>query len=201
MCNATVFDGEGEDAHPALCDFDLSLDISADAATMSTSTYMRGTLLYMPPGAAEPPSPARDIFALGVTLLDALFFHGDASRLPTEPSTGLPGLHLDVAAAQAGLDHTQPLPSLVRRMIERDAAMRPSASDVREELAAIVASLDMRDCVVCGESVPMAEGLSCHTELAAAAAAAGAATVSHFVCGECMSGDVQHRQVIDVSQC
>ena len=52
---AYVVDGTQEDAHPALCDFDLSLDMSADA-TMTATTFMRGTLLYMPAGDTGPPS-------------------------------------------------------------------------------------------------------------------------------------------------
>ena len=194
-----VFDGAGADACPALCDFDLSIDISAHA-TMATSTFMRGTLLYMPPDSTEPPSPSRDVFALGVTLLDVLVFQGHHTRLPTEPNAGgLPGIKLDVTAAQAGLDPGQPLPALLRKMISPVAAERPSASEVERALVDIVASLDVRECVVCTESSSLGQGLLCNNRRNGGGPGQGdggeADAHCHFVCDECISGDVQHRQV------
>jgi serine/threonine protein kinase len=179
-----VFDGEQDDAHPALCDFDLSVDMSSDA-TMTSTTFMRGTLLYMPPGDIGPPSPARDVFALGVTLLDTLFFGGEPGRLPTTPTTALPGVRLDVDAAQRGLESTEPLPVLVRKMISLLAEERPSAADVTTEIAMLVAKLDAHSCVICAEEYELCQGLLCN---------AAVGDDAHFVCDECMSGDVHHRQ-------
>ena len=182
---AYVFDGTQEDAHPALCDFDLSLDMSADA-TMSATTFMRGTLLYMPAGDdTGPPSAARDIFALGVTLLEMLFFGGSAANLPTTPAVGLPGVRLDIATAQRGLDASEPLPALVRQMLSAEEPARPTAAAVASELAVLVAKLDARACMICTDEFELSRGLLCN---------AAAGEEAHFVCDDCMSGDVQHRQ-------
>ena len=57
---------------------------------------MRGTLTYMPPDPA--PSEASDVYALGVTLLDAILLDGDAEQLPRGP-----GGTLDRPGARAWL--------------------------------------------------------------------------------------------------
>jgi hypothetical protein len=179
-----VFDGVQEDARPALCDFDLSVDLSADA-TMTATTFMRGTILYIPAADTGSPSPARDVFALGVTLLEMLFFAGSAAKLPTTPAVGLPGVRLDIAAAQRGLDPNEPLPAMVRRMLSPEETGRPHAAAVAAELDMLVAKLDARRCVICGDEFELSHGLLCN---------AAAGEDAHFVCDECMSGDVQHRQ-------
>lgn len=62
-----VMDGNDDCAPPALCDFDLSLDISQTQQT----TKERGTMLYMPLD-GTPPSEKGDVYSLGVTLFDLL---------------------------------------------------------------------------------------------------------------------------------
>jgi len=191
-----VFSHAGDEAQPALCDFDLSLDVSSETRTLATGTFMRGTVLYMPPDAAEGPSPERDIFALGVTFLDMLWCQGDSAALSARASA--PGGQLDVGAAQKILMEAEsgggdthsggwrgPLSALIRRMIAPRQADRPRAAEVEAALAELVESLSLRQCVACMETLSLDGGLVCDVKDGECA---------HFVCDECLSADVLLRQ-------
>jgi serine/threonine protein kinase len=170
-----VFDGTTEDAHPALCDFDLSLDMRETSST----TAMRGTLLYMAP--EFEPSEMSDVFSLGVTLLDIIIFGGDQSKIPTESS--VLGHRLNIGAARGGLVNADPLHLLVKEMLSEEASARPKAAQAEHRLKAMIHEENARECPVCMDRFAPDEGLAC------------AARESHFICHGCMSQDIICRQV------
>ena len=176
-----VFDGTAEDAWPALCDFDLSLDMRET----NSATVMRGTLLYMAPELK--PSPKSDVFSFGVALLDMLVFAGDQDRLPTEGS--VLGPKLDIAAARGGLGDDS-LHLLIKSMLSEDVSTRPAAADVARLLAEMINTANSRDCPVCMDTFGPEEGLAC---------TALEGCESHFVCHRCMSQDIISRQVGHIS--
>jgi len=170
---------DGNDT-PALCDFDLSLD----ARESITSTQTRGTLLYLAPDAR--PSPASDVFALGVTLLDLLFCDGDEERLRQLVLTdGRAAADLsDLERVRRDLSRRvedAALATLVGEMISPQPADRPTAEEVAARLGEL---LHERTCCLCLCPAPPEQGLECD----------GAAR--HFACDECFSAHVQRREAL-----
>lgn len=176
-----VFSGSGDDAWPALCDFDLSLDMRET----TSSTVMRGTLLYMAPELK--PSPKSDVFSFGTTLLDMLVCDSNQDRLPRKDS--LLGPTLDVGSICSVLDISDPVHALIAEMLSENAAARPTASEVSRRLDTLAAVAAAKDCVVCQDSFAPEQGLSC------CGSEGEAARESHFVCHECLSQDIIARQV------
>ena len=176
-----VFDGETEDALPALCDFDISVDTLETMA----ATAVRGTPVYMAP---EPElSMATDVYALGVTLYDLLHCDGVLSRLP---KTGMGmGLRFDAPAAIADLNSRgDPCARLLTSMLSEEPSARLTAEQVVTELVDVVDEATHRDCcsarVCAGRArMPLQSGLECP------------ATTPHFACDECLSADMVTRQI------
>ena len=171
-----VFDGEGQEATPALCDFDLSVNAHETLA----STLMRGTFLYLAPDPV--PSEASDVFALGVTLLDVLFCHGDEEQLrqwvlgsgSTRQAADLADLERVRADLQRRTEDAE-LAALVASMLALTPGERPAASAVTEALADL---LNVRTCYMCHCPEPRERGLECD------------AAEKHFCCDECFSEHV-----------
>lgn len=177
-----VFRGAADDAWPALCDFDLSLDMRETAS----STMMRGTLLYMAP---EPrPSPKSDVFSFGVTLLDMLVCGGNQDQLHMKDSPV--GSTLDIMSACGGLEAGNPLHRLIQEMLSADPSVRPTAADVEQRLDELAITAASKYCPLCQESFGPAEGLSCYAK---------PDCESHFVCHGCLSDDIIKRQVAYMS--
>lgn len=135
-----VMDAKDDAGLPALCDFDLC--VAADQ-TMTTATTRRGTPLYMPPDASV--SPAADVYALGITLLDIFFCGGDYTKIPTSMLPGALGPSVDpngivrllgeVVQKDASMAD---LATLVADMVATDSSKRPHMSAVVGRLQKLV---------------------------------------------------------------
>ena len=173
-----VFDGEGEDAVPALCDFDLATNV---AGTLAATTQMRGTLLYMSPDAE--PSRESDVYALGVTLLESIVL--GASELPTNGGlldrSGTIAKLRELRSRGGTTDAEQGMLSLVEQMIAVQPRDRPSARHVADEMARL---LDCRTCCVCTCLESRENGIFCGGE---DASQADARRSRHFTCKMCVS--------------
>ena len=174
-----VFSGDGPDATPALCDFDLSVYTSE---TM-LSTSRRGTLLYLAP---EPsPSTASDVFALGVTLFDILLCDGDEETLcqTLAPSIReLLGVDLErVRGELARRTINAGLVALISSMLAPQPAERPLAAAVAEKLSELV---NARTCYVCHDQKPRGKGIECD------------APEHHFTCDGCFSDHISRFEAL-----
>ena len=176
-----VFDSTEPTATPALCDFDLSVNTHETMA----STLMRGTLLYLAPDLA--PSPASDVFALGVALLDVLFCDGDEERLHqlvlgSARRAGVTLADLErVRGELARRPDDTALAALVSSMIAPQPAERPDAAAVAESLSEL---LDVRTCCVCHCPEPRSQGVECD------------AAERHFTCDDCLSAHVTRLEAL-----
>ena len=160
-----VFDGEGPDAHPAFCDFDLSKDTN----NLMTTKGNAGSWLYMPPESAS--TNERDVFSLGITMLDILGCGGEPANIPILRQSG----RVDSKAALEMLKSREGcLPrvhSLIHCMVDPSPENRPTARQVFAEMQELVNILNARECnscmeqfsnkmVIC-ESAPSGSGCLC----------------------------------------
>jgi serine/threonine protein kinase len=113
-----------------LADFGIARPSDAARLTMANTTI--GTAAYLSPEQAvgEETGPPTDIYALGLVLLESL-----TGRLE------FPGAPLESAAARLGRDPRIPESlgpvwrDVLRRMTDRDPALRPDAAEIAGELA------------------------------------------------------------------
>ena len=122
-----VLDGTDDTAPPALTDFDESLDMSKTAATTA-----RVTLYYVAPEAD--PGFRADVWSLGVTLFELLACDCKLEQLPVQDRD------LDMGAIMAQLDGgaAGAAGPMLKRMLARDPADRPTAAAVARHLEASV---------------------------------------------------------------
>ena len=242
-----VFSDTSDAAQPALCDFDVSVDLDETATRL-----VRGTPLYMAPEAVATPggvSRAADVYALGVTLAEIFVFCGEEGRLPVKggrvggysssagsvvrsgddlalqaavasaPSSATTYLDRTALCAQLrAWEHADPvLGDLICAMLSDAPESRPTAAfsaiTLSQAANEAVLELDRAECLICGETIPRANGVTCNSKDepyaadadAAAANAAAAGTdakleqhikdESHFVCRDCFGQDLQMRQI------
>src|SRR5215475_10933875 len=108
----------------------------ADAATRLTEFgLVVGTVKYMSPEQArgQTVGPPTDIYSLGM-----VFYELIAGRYPFSSDTAVGYLHaitVQTPAPLTGIPKT--LDALITRMLDKDAARRPGADEVRQELDAI----------------------------------------------------------------
>ena len=121
---------------PKIADFGIARICDSTAATR-TAVGM-GTLVYMAPEASAgvPPSPAKDVYALGIVLYQL------ACGVP--PFAGSPAylvkMHSQMAPGRpAGIP--DPLWDLISRMLDKDPAKRPSVLEVYQTLAPLTTAL------------------------------------------------------------
>ena len=121
---------------PKIADFGIARICDSTAATR-TAVGM-GTLVYMAPEASAgvPPSPAKDVYALGIVLYQL------ACGVP--PFVGSPAylvkMHSQMAPGRpAGIP--DPLWDLISRMLDKDPAKRPSVLEVYQTLAPLTTAL------------------------------------------------------------
>ncbi|MDM7856291.1 serine/threonine-protein kinase [Cellulomonas alba] len=167
-----AFDGDAgrvaERSPVKLADFGIARIAAATRLTMTGAIV--GTATYLSPEQAMGGAigPATDVYALGLVLLECL--------------TGVAaftGTVAEVAAARLSRDPEVPasadpaLAALLRRMTARDPAARPTAGEVRDELAELLE----RDAAawVAAEPGGVAGAEPIPADIAAARAAAGAA--------------------------
>src|SRR4030095_2418527 len=111
------------------------------SGTETNPLALVGTMAYMSPEQARgnPAGAPSDVFALGVTLYEML-----AGRrpwvAPTMPAV-LAAILLEDAVPLSRLNPSVPpaVEKLVHRMIAKDPALRPSASEVEQAFAALAA--------------------------------------------------------------
>ncbi|MGJ7440765.1 protein kinase domain-containing protein [Aquipuribacter sp. MA13-6] len=126
-----LYDAAGQ---AVLTDFGIA-SLEGDASQTTTGAVI-GSPGYVAPERAHgrPPSPASDLWSLGVTLATAL--HG---RSPFERDTALATM---VAAVQDPLPEqlrTGPLGDVVTALLRKDPAERPGLDEVRERLTTALA--------------------------------------------------------------
>ena len=136
------------DGYAKVLDFGLARipDVGTSTATTHADTEtnpgtLLGTMAYMAPEQARgaPAGAPADVFALGVTLYEML-----ARRRPwvgpTLPAV-LTAMLLEDAMPLSRLNPSVPpwIEKLVHRMLAKDPAARPAASEVEQELAALAA--------------------------------------------------------------
>ncbi|TNE91171.1 MAG: hypothetical protein EP330_05870 [Deltaproteobacteria bacterium] len=123
------------DGRAVLVDFGLIWDADREVSELSRIDTVVGTAAFMPPEQArgEQPSPASDLYAIGVMLFQGLTgrlpFEGNMMRIlvakqeetPPRPSALVPNVPAD-------------LDELTARLMARDPEKRPSARDVLEVL-------------------------------------------------------------------
>ncbi len=124
-------------------DFGLARRSDDDHEGLTAQGSMIGTLAFMAPEqvAGEALTTATDVFALGAviyTLLAGTSPHGRASDEATAAAI-LAGARLPIAEARADL--APAIAAWIERALARDPAMRPSASELADGLAAIASQL------------------------------------------------------------
>jgi hypothetical protein len=121
------------DGHPRLVDFGIVRLLDTPRVTATAMTL--GTAAFMAPEQVrgDDVSGAADVYALGLVLLEALT--GARAFTGTMQEVALARLHRDPDVRAA----PDPWPSLLARMTARQPAARPSATEVRDRLAALAA--------------------------------------------------------------
>lgn len=121
---------------PRIADFGIARICDSTAATRTAAVM--GTLVYMAPEASAgvPPSPAKDVYALGIVLYQL------ACGVP--PFVGSPAYLLKMHSQTAPGRPTgipNQLWSLISGMLDKDPAKRPSILDVYQTLASLTTAL------------------------------------------------------------
>src|SRR5262249_40351242 len=135
---------------------------------------MTGTVPYMSPEQARslPPGPASDVFSLGVVLHELVTGHHPFPG--TAPLDILNATVDSPPAAPSSLNAAVPavLDELLRRMLEKDPADRPSAAEVDDALSALATAPEAAPTAIPPRPVQWAVGRGeQRAELAAALAA------------------------------
>jgi tetratricopeptide (TPR) repeat protein len=115
---------------------EASQETTLDTAGMTTPGSLVGTIRYMSPeqARAETVSSASDIFSLGVVLYEFA-----AGRHPFALDSNLECLNAILAQTPPGASRINPqvpdaLDGLIRRMLEKDERLRPTAEEVERAL-------------------------------------------------------------------
>eukprot|EP00942_MAST-04A_sp_MAST-4A-sp1_P008605 g8605.t1 len=159
-----VFDSSNDDGYPALCDFDISKDMNE---TNVTTMGLVGTWLYMPP--ERNTKFKRDIFSLGVAMIDVLCYDGNLNSIPTTDN-GAQGMTLDLKKALVKLrsmeakgEGMEAIVKIIALMTDIDPEKRPKAAEVSSKLKECVQLFDLRSCPICMEAYQVNEMLRCET--------------------------------------
>ena len=113
----------------------------------TTGSVILGTTAYMSPEQARgaPADPPADVFALGVTMYEMI-----AGRRPfagATPAAVLAAIIVEEPVLLSHLHSSVPpgLETLVHRMLAKDAAWRPTAAEVEEELGRLISGEPSED--------------------------------------------------------
>ena len=146
-----VFETSEEDAQPAICDFDIS---KCEDDTHTTIGNF-GTTLYLPPNSGEKSSSKRDIYALGVTMIDVLSCNGDYTKIPKrllQQHSQYVSIDMDAIKAILKKDKESlsfQLKDLIISMLSVNPKDRPTAKDIVERITKVLSNLDMHECSIC----------------------------------------------------
>jgi len=125
------------DGYVKVLDFGLARQVgSAEAGTMSASEpgLLVGTLRYMSPEQSrgqEVAAPS-DVFSLGLVLFELI-----AGRHPFQADSGLGVLHGIRSGTPAASGAGAEIDDLIQQMLQKDAALRPTATDVASRLTTL----------------------------------------------------------------
>lgn len=148
-----------DDGYVKVVDFGLAClspaygeDAETAATRLTEFGLVLGTVKYMSPEQArgQAAGPPTDIYSLGM-----VFYELIAGRYPFSSDTAVGYLHaitLQTPPRLAGIPKT--LDALITRMLDKDAARRPTADEVRQEL----------DAIEKGSSTPIAPGLPANAD-------------------------------------
>ena len=161
-----VFDSNQENAFPALCDFDISEDTNE---TNNTTKGYVGTSLYMPP--EKNTRFERDVFSLGVAMVDILFYNGILSNIPTKEnvSMGMSPLDLDKVIDQLNGSRNelqaamQKIIQLIVDMLNSNPEKRPAIQAVTKKLKEYIELFNLRECRICMCDYHIRDMVKCKT--------------------------------------
>jgi serine/threonine protein kinase len=124
----------GEDGQACLTDFGIAT--TTDDATLTAHGAVLGSPAYMAPERAhgEPPTAAVDLWSLGATLYTAV-----EGRTPWDRSTPMATLLAVIGEEPAPMRWAGPLAPLLQGLLTKDPAVRTTAAQAREQLAAVAA--------------------------------------------------------------
>jgi eukaryotic-like serine/threonine-protein kinase len=122
---------------PTLADFGVAWNLgSTDGNPLTLPGSTPGTVPYLAPelGAGEPPSPASDVYALGVTIFRSLTGqYPQTSTVAGSDVDSRPGVLLPVSAAAPDLGTR--FDAALARALAVDPAARPSPAELAAQLA------------------------------------------------------------------
>ena len=126
------------DGYVKVVDFGLARQMAADGST-NTLGVTAGTLQYMSPEQVQgrAVSPASDIFSVGLVLYELAAGHHPFSAESSIQTAYSIATKQPACLAEGNSTRTSRLHRLIFRMLARDAADRPSADEVAQELGEI----------------------------------------------------------------
>ncbi len=181
---ANILIGQGGRVEGLVKITDFGISHASGDVTLTQTGQITGTPAYLAPEVAQglDPGPAADVFSLGATLYTCL---------EGEPPFGMAGNSLQqlYRVAAGGINPPQRCGALTApllRMLSSDPTARPSMTEVRDDLAALVAGQDGDTTTVLTARTDVASSNRNRTSIFPAGAGAGGAAAAGAAAGAAM---------------